>query len=294
MKMKLQPARPTVLLCLALALATGCKSTPAPPKPATTSAPQPGPVMDATGRANAAQLAASHPPFKLFLQKIDMPTILVVPETTTDDQLKSLLWHLRTMARSGKFRDLGLQPTASLFDRPGYSSGVFNIYRGPRCAREMYIPSGPDPCGSSIHRSASYHWGEGGNRNADGADTVTQSGATVLVFDSTDGWQTEDEAASDPDGSKARQSAARIRYSLTETAKQVKQRADIRFSVDEPTDQLDAISYQFATDQGQKTFLNELLTLNRDQLCTLGFTTVRLGVRGSPGKPYPIDCPTSK
>jgi hypothetical protein len=289
---KLQPARSTVFLCLALALASGCKSTPAPTKTTTPSTAQTSPVMDETARANAAKLAAAHPPFKLFLQKIDMPTILVVPETTTDDQLKSLLWYLRTKVRSGQFKDLGLQPTASLFDRAGYSSGVLNIYRGPRCAREMYLTT--NPCGASIHRSASYHWGEGGNRQADGADYVTQSGTEVQLFDATDGWQTDAEAATDPDGTKARQSAARIKYSLTETARQVRQRTDIRFSVDVPTDELDVISYQFATDQGQKTFLNELLTLNRDQLCTLGFKTVSLGVRGAPGRPYPIDCPTPK
>jgi hypothetical protein len=251
--------------------------------------------MDAATRASASKTAEQHPDFKVFLQKIEMPTILVVPENTTDDQLKSLLWFLRIQVREGNFKALGLHPTATIFDKPGYSSGILNIYRGSRCAGEMYVISGPDPCGASIHKSASYHWGEGGDPRADGGDYIPQSGgADVLLFTADDGWQTDAEARTDPDGSKQKAAAARFKYPNAENAKMVKQGSDVRVYVDQLDTELGIVSYQLTTDAAQKTFLSQFLTLEQDHLCPLGFTSIKLGVRGAPGKSYPLDCSTTK
>src|ERR1700728_2248264 len=111
-----QLAARIAFLCAATLCVAGCKDKPATPA-ATVPAPKPT-LMDATARAAASQSAAQHPDFKVFLQKIDMPTILVVPENTTDDQLKNLLWFLRIKVREGKFKELGLHPTTTLFDTP--------------------------------------------------------------------------------------------------------------------------------------------------------------------------------
>jgi hypothetical protein len=280
------------ILGAAIVSAAGCKSNPAAPA-AATPAPKPT-LMDATTRATAAQSAAQHPDFKVFLQKIDMPAILVVPENTTDDQLKNLLWLLRIKVREGKFKELGLHPTTTLFDTPGYSSGVINIYRGTRCAKEMYTTSGPDPCGASIHKSASYHWGDGGDPHSDGGDIDPAGGPDTLLFTADDGFQTDEEAAKDPTGSLRKAAVARIHYATAQNAKQTKQHTDIRFYIDQPDDQLNIVSYQLATEAGQQTFLKQLLILDQDRLCPLGFKSIRLGVRGSPGKSYPLDCAATK
>ncbi len=277
---------------LALLALAGCKSSPPAPKRPTASSTTASPTpMSPQARAEAARQAAAHPPYKLFLQKPDLPTILVVPETTTDDQLKSLLWHLRTEVRNAHFKQLGLHSTATLYDRPGYTSGILNIYRGPKCASEMYTPAGhPDPCGPSIHKAASYHWGDGGNPHADEADLTTATGATQTVFDSTDGWQTEDEARTDPTGAQASAFAKRIQYALAQTAQATKQHTDLRFLIETPQDQLTILSYQFTTEPTRHTFLTQFLTLEQDHLCPLGFQTIRLATRTTPGTPYPIPC----
>jgi hypothetical protein len=264
----------------------GCNSKPAP----TPANPKPT-LMDATARATITTTAAQHPSFKVFLQKIDLPTILVVPEATTDDQLKSLLWFLRIQVRDGNFKALGLHPTATVFDKPSYTSGVLNIYRGDRCAREMYITTGPDPCGPSIHKSASYHWGDGGDPRSDGGDIDPAGGPDTLLFTADDGFQTDTEAAQDPTGALHKATVARIQYTTAQNAKQTKQRTDIRFSIDQPDDQLNIVSYQLATEAGQKTFLSQLLILEQDHLCPLGFKSIHLGTRTSPGKSYPLACP---
>jgi len=275
------------LLTTALVL-TGCQPT--PPKPVPEPTPKPA-MMSSQTRAADAQLAATHPPFKLFLQKIDMPTVLVVAETTPDDQLKSLLWYLRTKIRANAFKDLGIKPTATLYGIPGYTSGMVDLYRGPKCASEKYTPEGhPDPCGPSIHKSASYHWGDGNDPHADRADLISATGTVTPVFDSADHWQTEAEAQSDPDGALARAATARIHYATAETAKQSKRGSDLKFFVPTSPDELNALSYQFADEPGQKRFLNEYVFLEQEHLCAAGFRTIKLAAAPKPGTSYPIHC----
>ena len=277
------------LLVFTLTL-TACKPTPAPPKPIPEPTPKPA-MMSPNTRAEKAQLASTHPAYKLFLQKIDMPTVLVVTETTTDDQLKSLLWHLRTKIRANAFKDLGIKPTTTLYGIPGYTSGIVDIYRGSKCASEKYTPEGrPDPCGSSIHASANYHWGDGNDPHADGAYLVSTNGTVTPIFDSTDNWQTESEAQSDPDGIQSRAATARIHYATTETAKQSKRGSDLKFFVAQPTGELNALSYQFADQDGQKRFLNEYVFLEQEHLCAAGFHTIKLATAPKPGTSYPIHC----
>lgn len=275
------------LLATAFTL-TGCQ--PPPPKPIPEPTPKPA-MMPPSVRAEKAQLAAAHPPSKLFLQKIDMPTVVVVAETTPNEQMKALLWYLRTKIRTNAFKDLGLKPTDTFYGAPGYTSGIVDIYRGSKCASEKYTPQGhPDPCGPSIHKSASYHWGDGNDPHADGAYLVAETGAVTPVFESTDHWQTEAEAQSDPDGAHAQATTARIRYATAETAKQSKRGSDLKFYVAEPTDELNALSYQFADQPGQKRFLNEYVFLEQEHLCAAGFLTIKLAAAPKPGTSYPIHC----
>ncbi len=280
------------LLCGAMALA-GCKSKPVEQAPAP--APKKPAVMDAAARAKAAAAAAAHPAFKIFKQKIDMPVVIVVAEKTTDEQLKNLLWFLRGKVRDDKFKELGLQPTADQFDTPGYSSGRIDVYRGAKCANEVFITSGPDPCGSTVsHRSANYHWGDGGNRHADGGSVIGQDGKDTLVFDAGDGWQSDAEAAKDPDGSVKKLDQARIRYAQEQTAEMLKKQYDTRFYVDEPDDVLNVVSRQFLVEATMNSFLTQFKVLELDHACALHFTGINLIPRGQKGHVYPLDCSAAK
>jgi hypothetical protein len=284
-------ARPfsSIFMCAALLCATGCStSTPAPTsKPTAEAKPN---VMSAADRSAAAQKAAAHPAFKVYLQKIDIPTVIVVAENTTDDQLKNLLWYLRAEIRQDKFKELGMKPTRVLFDEPGYSSGTISIYRGTKCANEMYTTGGPDPCGSSIHKSAAYHWGDGGNRHADGASIITQDGKEVMVFDAEDGWQTDEESQKDPAGSLKKEVNARIKFAQAQTAEQVKKQYDIRFYVDDPDDVLNITSRQFLVPATENSFLSQLQVLDHDDMCSLHFKSINLIARGSTSRLVPLDC----
>lgn len=255
--------------------------------------------MSPQARAQATQQAAAHPPYKLFLQKIDLPTILVVPQSTTDDQLKNLLWYLRTEVRNAHFKQLHIAPTSSTFGAPNYLSGNLTIYRTSQCASEMHTTALPGPCGDkSSHNSAAYHWGEDGNPAHDQADLFSADRKLTALFDSTDGFQTDTEAAADPTGTKARAIEARVRYAIAQTAKQSRQHSDIRFFPDilvgEFTTQLDAVSYQFATEEARQRFARDLTTLESDRLCALGFQAIALGTQyNQVQRTFIIPCPTS-
>lgn len=294
---RLQLATRISITLLGAAVCTlGCNSKPgtpaaAPAKP--TAAPQPA-VMDASTRAHDAQLAAQHPTFKVFLQSTEKPTILVVPENTTDDQLVDLLWSLRTEVQSGHFKQLGLKPTTTVYGVPGYSSGNLSVYRGEKCAREMYTTNGPDPCGSAIHKSATYHWGDGGDSTADGADIVTENGTDKTIFTSEDGWQTQEDAQADPDGHLRQAARARVQYATRQNEDATKQRTLVRFAVAQPDTTLRVVSYTLADDADQKSFFTEFWTLEDDHLCALGFKALELGPEGKPGKTFPLQCAASK
>jgi hypothetical protein len=80
------------------------------------------------------------PKFRVFKSKADSPTTYIVPESTTDDQLKTLLWFFREKVRQGRFKDIGItQPTAKQWGQYGYKSGMLLVYCGSRCANEEFV-----------------------------------------------------------------------------------------------------------------------------------------------------------
>ena len=286
-----------VAIPLALALgATGCKTVTPPASTAKEAATKPtSKFMPTAARAEATKSAAAHPTFKLFAQKPDLPTILVVAEDTSDDQLRNLLWYLREEVQSAHFKQLNLNPTASTYGGPSYLSGNLTIYRTPKCAQEMYLATTgkPGPCGDTTsHNAAAYHWGDDGNPAHDEADLFDATRKVATVFEATDGFQTDAVATEDPTGTKAQATEARIHYATTQTAKQSKQHTDIRFFVYQPADQLNAVSYQFASGEARQRFTREFITLESDHLCALGFHNLALGTKITDTKPTPIPCPT--
>lgn len=133
------------------------------------------------------------PAFHLFKFKSDAPITFVVPKTTTDEQLKSLLWLFRQKVRSGRFGEIGIsKPTAKQWNELGYKSGMLLVYKGEKCANETYVdPSGHDvgPCGYGEHDDAYYQWGIDADPNKDSAGIRDKNGDQNLIFDYKDNWQ---------------------------------------------------------------------------------------------------------
>jgi hypothetical protein len=100
--------------------------------------------------------------------------------STTDEQLKSLLWFFREKVRSHLLKDIGL--------RPAGVSGLLLVYRGKKCAtEEIDITASIGPCGDGYHEAASYQWGIEGDYNKD-SGSIQTGGEIVTVFDYKDGW----------------------------------------------------------------------------------------------------------
>ena len=135
------------------------------------------------------------PKFKVYRSKLDEGTSVVVSPSTSDEQLKSLLWLFREKVRSHRFKDVGiLQPTSKQWGQKGYLSGMIVVYKGGKCASELFSDSsGLGPCGYGEHSAAEYQWGllvDGVfNADADSAEITASDGTTMTVFDYHDNWQ---------------------------------------------------------------------------------------------------------
>jgi hypothetical protein len=114
---------------------------------------------------------------------------VVVSPSTTDQQLRALLWYFRQHIRAGDFRSVGiLKPTSKHWGKPDYLDGMILIYRGEKCANESYLDS-VGPCGYGEHDDAVYQWGIDGEPAKDSAGLRLRNGDEVTVFDYKDGWQ---------------------------------------------------------------------------------------------------------
>jgi len=141
---------PSAILACAIAVSvicvaalSGCKAMPTPAAPKATST-QAVPTYPARPTTTPATL-------KLFHQNASSIT-LVVPETTTDDQLAALVWQLRDTAQAHAFDALHIpQKVVDARDPKLW----FHIYRGSKCAAEKYA-AGPPPCGGSYHAAADF------------------------------------------------------------------------------------------------------------------------------------------
>jgi hypothetical protein len=135
------------------------------------------------------------PKFRVYRSKLDEGTSVVVSPSTSDEQLKSLLWLFREKVRSHRFKDVGiLQPTSKQWGQKGYLSGMIVVYKGGKCASELFTDSpGLGSCGYGDHSAAEYQWGllvDGVfNANADSGEMTASDGTTVTVFDYHDHWQ---------------------------------------------------------------------------------------------------------
>ena len=151
------------------------------------------------------------PKFRVYRSKLGEGTSVVVSPSTSDEQLKSLLWLFREKVRSQRFKDVGiLQPTSKKWGQKGYLSGMIVVFKGGKCASELFSDSpGLGPCGYGDHSAAQYQWGvlvDGVfNPNADSAEMAASDGTIVTVFDYHDHWQLPDDLQGGADAKKSAQ-----------------------------------------------------------------------------------------
>lgn len=120
------------------------------------------------------------PHFHIFKEHTSLGVAFVVPVKSTDEELKSLLWLFRDKVHSGKFTDLGLRSG----EWSELNGGLFHVYRGPRCANEMYELDAP--CGNEAHAAAYFQWGLRQESRRDAGYLQKENGSEELIFGHVD------------------------------------------------------------------------------------------------------------
>ncbi|MEO6802024.1 MAG: hypothetical protein ABI197_02130 [Granulicella sp.] len=231
------------------------------------------------------------PLFKVFRQKEDIPVSMVVAENTSDSQLKSLLWYFRNKIRSDKFSDLGINvPTSKQWGSGSYQSGMLVVFRGRRCANEVFETKGPGICGTGEHDSAFYQWGIDNNPRKDVGAIFSKDRTPVLVFDSNDNWQSQMEKQADPTGRRQQELDRQIEFAYTQSVILSKQGSDMTMHIGHLSNELTMQSVSFSSEHNRDAYLLDFFIEQRETLCGLGFKTVRLEAEKTAGKSYPIPC----
>ena len=140
-------------------------------------------VTFSRGLASGQSQSKGVPTFKFFRMRTGEGLVsLVVPVSTTDEQLVSLLQFIRAQVQNGHFTELGIRhPTDKRYGKLGYTAGIISVYRGERCANEQFIDD-LGPCGYGEHDVASYQWGVGGDRKKDEALIRSSGGDLRKAF----------------------------------------------------------------------------------------------------------------
>jgi hypothetical protein len=248
---------------------------------------------------NIATPSIPPPKFRIYKFKLDEPTSVVVPVNTTDEQLKSLLWFFREKVRSNKFKDIGLtKATAKQWGNAGYLSGMLSVYRGEKCANELYIDTN-GPCGYGEHDDALYQWGIEGDPNKDSGSIKVQ-GDDIVVFNYEDNWHPSSEVSQVGDDKvkeawKTRQEEwePRQRFAV-QIANEFLRRGvviDVSANSDEPKE-LDFRSKLFSNTTFRKTFTDDSIPKMRPDVCKAGFKNIRVLTEGESdvGQSYPLQC----
>jgi hypothetical protein len=161
----------SVLVVLsAVALLSGCKSTP-PPSPATK--PQQTQQIQAPPRPSVPP-----PAFKVFHHD-DSNFTLVTKDNASDEEIESLIWQLRDAAHARTLDKLKISQKLIDNRKPMV---WFHIYRGTKCASEKYA-EGPPPCGGSYHGAGDYTYGGFTNHERDAGALLHDENHEVQLWD---------------------------------------------------------------------------------------------------------------
>jgi hypothetical protein len=154
----------------AVALLSGCKSTP-PPSPATK--PQQTQQVQAPPRPSVPP-----PAFKVFHHD-DSNFTLVTKDNASDEEIESLIWQLRDAAHARTLDKLKISQKLIDARKPMV---WFHIYRGAKCASEKYA-EGPPPCGGSYHGAGDYTYGGFTNHERDAGALLHDENHEVQLWD---------------------------------------------------------------------------------------------------------------
>jgi hypothetical protein len=257
------------------------------------------PSLPAKARTTSAEIDMPAPPsFKVYKQSSTLPTSVVVRENTTDSQLRSLLWLFRQKVRSHEFKAIKLtMPTSTNFGKKNWDSGMIVVYRGVKCASEIYATKGLGPCGYGDHAAASYQWGINGDASKDSGDLSSADG-DLTVFDYKDGWLPPPNTRSKPkievDAHKTEGESNRAIEATFATQLQSRVSSlgfDMLVHPGPDADELTINSKMFQDDSGQVQFLSTVLPHWRKDLCRAGYRTLHLkSGTFSIGNEYSIEC----
>jgi zinc-ribbon domain len=223
------------------------------------------------------------PKFRIYRFKNDgiSPTSVVVPTSTTDEQLKSLIWLFREKVRSHDFKSLGVKEQ---------KDGIFSVYRGEKCANEQFIDTN-GPCGYGEHDDALYQWGIGGDYNNDSGSLHN-----TVIFDAKDGWQVAPEVQSRLDEQDKSGQAQRDLFAQHLQQKLTGMGYDITVWVHgtgaDRGRELNLDSEMFKDTAARVQFINGVLPEWKKDLCKVGFRQVKLRQGGTfeLGQDYALGC----
>jgi hypothetical protein len=258
-----------------------------------TTAEEPTPVSTAPTKPTVPP-----PNFRIYRSDLLVGTSIVVSTNTTDEQLRSLLWLFREKVRSHRFNDIGItQPTSEQRGKKGYLSGMLTIYRGTKCAGELFSSS--EPCGDGDHSVAIYQWGLLGDdhifdSNKDSGAMVSADGTITEIFNYKDHWRPEK-----TDVEKAKEAKEEARQTNLEVVRQ-------RY-VNQLQNQLRGMGYDITVSElGEKLILScdifkdtsnrvqflAIVRKSRRNLCEMGFRQVHLMHGGlfDLGNSYSLGC----
>jgi hypothetical protein len=255
----------------------------------------PGTAAVSNPPASAWRPEAPAPKFTIYRVKANLPVAVVVPATSTDDELKQLLWYFRNKVKMKEFKDLGIEKaTQTQWGNDGYLSGILEVYRGPRCAAEEFT-DGAGPCGKGDHYDASYQWGLDGDPNRD-VGTVRTSADLATVFDFHDGWKLPPQLQEKLDAREQLELGTRKQFATELQRRLTAKGFDINLRVhgegiDEGR-QLNLESEMFKDTNARVQFINDVLPQWKNDLCRAGFRTVRVTQGGTfeTGRDYALGC----
>ena len=155
-------------LCVIIILATVWRSGPSrlkadqsEPSTRPSAAPPKGDEHDHQQRATL-----KPPTYRVYKSTTEVGTAYIVAVSTTDEELKNLLWFFRRKVRAGAFGDIGItKPTSKNWGQHNYGAGMLLVYRGAKCANEEFISDAQvekgdlGACGYGEHDDAYYQWG---------------------------------------------------------------------------------------------------------------------------------------
>jgi hypothetical protein len=260
---------------------------------------------DAQAKGDGNRPTIPPPKFRIYRAKLDEGVSVVVPPTTSDDQLRSLLWFFRENVKSHQFKKIGIvQPTAKQWNKLGYLQGMIVVYRGSKCANEQFSDApGLGPCGYGEHNAAVYQWGLLVNGSFDteaDSGSLSSANGTTKVFDYEDHWQPGGETQAKISSQKhSEDQSANIRQVGKKLfAEELQQRVSALgydmtiFVSSESGEELVLDSDIFKDTSTRVAFLSSVLPKWRDDLCKAGFNQVRLRDSGffSLGNSYSIGC----